>query len=435
MVNRPERILVLSREYPPVTVGGTATVARNLAAGLAADGADVTVLTTGAGVEAQTREHVEGVRVHRIGVGVVYNVGTGLADPSIRVHRRFLAAAEALAEEFGPPDLVAMPDLFCFPEASMFSGRHKVPLVNILLQDFRAITPYDRDVHRVTDGVSAQRPHLVALEEKAVRGSTHTVFISRALSDAITSRYPSNPAPNSVIHLGVDPGEVESVLTDPEFGRRREELLSANDAGPDGADRSLLVACGRLVPVKGYEQLLYAMRLLDDSEVPDAAAPRPHLVLVGVGPEDARLRRLAAELGLAGRVSFLGAVPRREALGWMSVADVAVVPSLWESFCYVCAEMMAFGRPVVATAVDSLNELMPSEEFGFRVPVSGALGSRVLAPTDLADALRRALSDPGEASARGEAARRRVLDVFTNDRFTREFAALGRRLLSETVHG
>lgn len=433
-MSRPERVLVLSREYPPVIVGGTATVARNLATGLAAGGADVTVLTTGADAGAQVRERVEGVRVHRIGAGLVYNADTGLADMSLRMHRRLHAAAEALAGELGPPDLVTIPDLFCFPEASMFSSRHRVPLVNILLQDFCAITPYDRDVHRVTNGVSAQRSHLVALEEKAVRGSAHTVFISRALSDAITARYPANPMPHSVIHLGVDPAEIVSVRADPGFRRRREEVLSATRTPSDRADRPLLVACGRLVPVKGYEQLLHALRLVDGPAAPYGTVARPHLALVGVGPEEDRLRRLAAELGLSGRVSFLGAVPRREALGWMSVADVAVVPSLWESFCYVCAEMMAFGRPVVASAVDSLNELMPTDEFGYRVPVTGPLGSRVLDPADLADALRRALAEPAQARARGEAARRRVLETFTNDRFTEGFAALGRRLLRERTH-
>jgi glycosyltransferase involved in cell wall biosynthesis len=50
----------------------------------------------------------------------------------------------------------------------------------------------------------------------------------------------------------------------------------------------------------------------------------------------------------------------------MSVADIAVVPSLWESFCYVCAEMMAFGRPVVASHIDSLRESIPDEPLVIR---------------------------------------------------------------------
>ncbi|MFD0346479.1 glycosyltransferase [Kitasatospora aburaviensis] len=83
------------------------------------------------------------------------------------------------------------------------------------------------------------------------------------------------------------------------------------------------------------------------------------------------------------------------------MADVNVVPSLWESFCYVCAEMMAFGHPVVASAVDSLRELIPGPEYGYPVPVSGPSGDRTLDPADLAAALRRALERPEEARLRG----------------------------------
>ncbi|GAA2835594.1 glycosyltransferase family 4 protein [Kitasatospora sp. CM 4170] len=415
------RVFVFSREYPPTTVGGTSTVARNLAAGLVAEGWEAVVVTSRPGAAEDLRERVDGVTVHRVGTEVVYNAGSGLADDSLLIHRRFHRAAEALAAELGAPALVALPDLFCYPEAAMFARRHGVPLVNVLLQDFRAITPYDRDKHRVTSGVTADRSHLLELERKSVLGGDHTVFISRALSDAITGYYPESTAPHSVVHLGVDPAEIDSVAGDPQWLLRREELA----LGP----APLLVGCGRLVPVKGFAQLLRALELLGAVERPGTAeAVLPHLALVGVGPEEAELRGLAAASGLSERVTFLGDVPRREALGWMSVADVNVVPSLWESFCYVCAEMMAFGHPVVASAVDSLRELIPGPEYGYPVPVSGPSGDRTLDPADLAAALRRALERPEEARLRGGAAQRRIAEHFTNERFARGIAALGERL-------
>ncbi|MEU8566871.1 glycosyltransferase family 4 protein [Streptomyces pathocidini] len=426
MIDSP-RIFIFSREYPPTTVGGTSTVARNLAVGLAAEGWDVGVVTTRVDGDGDVRERVDGIEVLRTGAGLVYNSGTGLADQSLRTHRRLHAAAERLAAEIGAPDVVALPDLFCHPEATMFARTYSATLVNILLQDFRAITPYDRDTHRVTSGVSAERAHLLALEEKAVRGSDHTVFISQALSDAITGYYPGDIAPHSVVHLGVDPDEIAAVEADTGRLTRRDRLVP----GAPGAQRPpLLIACGRVVPVKGFAQLLSALALLGSVERPGAPAVVPRLGLVGVGPEEPHLRKLCAQLGLTDRVSFLGDVPRREALGWMSVADVAVVPSLWESFCYVCAEMMAFGRPVVATAVDSLRELMPGSEYGFPVAVKGPSGSRVLEPLDLAHALREALSRPDAAMTRGAAARDRIMGHFTNDRFARGISALGRELLA-----
>lgn len=414
-----QNIFIFSREYPPAIIGGTSTVARNLAIGLAAEGWQVTVITTAPRSRGEEREHIDGVLVHRCGTDTIYSASSGLTDHGIRVHRRLYKAAHLLATESGPPAVVALPDLFCYPEAAMFASRYVVPLVNILLQDFRAITPYDRDTHHVTTGVSADREHLLDVERKAVCESDHTVYISRALSDAVTGYYPVGQAPHSVIHLGVDPAEVAAVETDQQWRRGRHEMFGADPARP------LLVACGRLVPVKGFAALLHALDLLGPVAGPDVGtALLPHLALVGVGPEEAPLRRLATDLGLAPRITFLGAVPRRGALGWMSVADVAVVPSLWESFCYVCAEMMAFGRPVVATAVDSLRELIPSAEYGYPVPVSGQLGRRSVDPGDLAHALREALTHPQQAGRRGAAARARVAEHFTNARFARGVSAI-----------
>jgi glycosyltransferase involved in cell wall biosynthesis len=429
-MNSSRSVFILSREYPPTTVGGTSTVARNLATGLVAEGWRVAVVTTHAHENREVREEIDGVTVLRAATGLVYNTGTGLGGESLRVHRRMHAAAERLAAETGIPGFIALPDLFCLPEASMFARAHSVPLVNILLQDFRAITPYDRGAHRVTSGVTADRGHLLAVEEKALRGSDCTVFISQALSDAITGYYAGPYAPHRVVHLGVDPAEIAEVAADRGRLARRSALL-----GPGPASGALLVACGRLVPVKGFAPLLTALARLGPVGRRGAPQVLPHLALVGEGPEMPNLRRQATELGLADRVTFLGDIPRHEALGWMSVADVAVVPSLWESFCYVCAEMMAFGRPVVASAVDSLRELMPSDSFGYPVPVGGPSGARTLDPADLTHALRAVLTDPEEAAIRGERARRRILQDFTNERFARELSDLGHRLAKAGAHG
>lgn len=207
------RVFIFSREYPPLTVGGTSTVARSLAKGLAAEGWQVLVVTSHTGTD-DVHELVDDVSVLRTGTGVLYNGETGLRDQSLRTHRRILAAANWLVSVLGPPDLVALPDLFCYPEAMLLAREHSVPLINVLLQDFEAITPYDRDGHRVTTGTTADRADLLAIEAKALRTSDHTVFISHALRDAITGRYGVDSATQSVVHLGVDPAEIAAVEAD-----------------------------------------------------------------------------------------------------------------------------------------------------------------------------------------------------------------------------
>ncbi len=117
---------------------------------------------------------------------------------------------------------------------------------------------------------------------------------------------------------------------------------------------------GRLVPQKGVEVLLSAMRLL-----PEASA-----TVVGDGP-------LRGELDVPGNVEMVGAV--EDVVPWLRRADVVVVPSRWEGFGLVAAEAMAAGVPVVASAVDGL------------VEVVGDAG--VLVTPDDDQALARALSD------------------------------------------
>jgi glycogen(starch) synthase len=405
------RVTIFSREYPPVIVGGTSTVARNLAVGLAACGWQVTVISTDPGQGTDRVETDGGVTVYRAATEVVYNRNASLSDASMQIHRRLHRAAARLADEDGAPHAVAVPDLFCYPEASFLARQFSVPLANVLLQDFRTLTAYDRGEHQVTSGVSARAAQLLGLEEKALRGSDHTVFISQALSAAIRQYYPQLPFAGSVVYLGVDIGEIDAVASaDQERERLRRELP------PAARDRRLVVACGRLVPVKGFDALLRAAALV--------AAADLHIVIVGVGPEAGRLQQLADQLGLGPSVTFPGKMPRASALTWMSMADVAVVPSLWESFCYVCAEMMALGRPVIATTVDSLNELMPTDEFGYRVAVEGESTNRQIRPELLASALRQALGDRPEAAARAAAAQARIRGEFSNARFGRSMAEL-----------
>lgn len=419
-------LLVLSREYPPVTVGGTSTVARNLSVGLTAAGRRVAVVTTHPGRDGDERERIDGVLVHRVGTGRVYGATSGLGDANIRTHRRLHRAAVRLVEDVGRPDVIALPDLFCYPEAALLARTTGAPILNVLLQDFRALARQGQPRHRVTTGVSAEHAQLLNLEDKALRGSDHVVFISRALSDAVVGDRPDLTTPHDVVHLGVDAGEIAAVAADDAARRRLRRSLP-----PAARDRPLVVGCGRLVPVKGFAPLIRAMAELDRSGRP------AHLALIGVGPEEAALRELARSLGIAGAVSFLGDIPRREALSWMSAATVGAVPSLWESFCYVCAEMMALGAPVVVGAVDSLEELVPDDRFGYRVPVTGRDGRRDLDPRLLAAALGEALADPAQARRRAAAGRDRILGTFTNARFAAGIAGVCDRLAASGMraHG
>lgn len=130
------------------------------------------------------------------------------------------------------------------------------------------------------------------------------------------------------------------------------------------AGQDVVLAVGRMDPVKGFDVLLRAVALLPHLE-------RLRLVLVG-GTEDDRerdrLQSLAGELGIGKKVTFAGAVPQERLPLYYSAASVAVVPSHYESFGFVAAEALACGTPVVASKVGGLPTIVRDGENGLLVP-------------------------------------------------------------------
>jgi L-malate glycosyltransferase len=141
------------------------------------------------------------------------------------------------------------------------------------------------------------------------------------------------------------------------------------------AGRKVVVQVSWLVAEKGVDKLLQAAKLVLASYA-DVC-----FVLVGDGAERAAYERLAAELGIADRVVWTGVVQRPTHEGVFAAADVCCQMSQWhEAFGATIAEAMSFGRPVVATRMGGIPELVHHEETGF-----------VVAREDVADMAARIL--------------------------------------------
>jgi glycosyltransferase involved in cell wall biosynthesis len=179
-----------------------------------------------------------------------------------------------------------------------------------------------------------------------------------------------------------------------------------------GLDRRipLVVGVGRLHRQKGFDLLVEALGRWPER------APRPCVALVGTGPEESRLWRLAGRLGVAGSLHLTGAMD--SAAGALSDADVVAIPSRWEGMPNVAMEAMALGQPVVAARVGALPELLGGA--GVLVPPGD--------PGALATAIARLLADPGRAQALGDAACERILD-YSPARMVDAHVALYGRLL------
>lgn len=168
--------------------------------------------------------------------------------------------------------------------------------------------------------------------------------VSRALADE-TVRLGFASQPPRVLRNGVD-----LELFHPE-GRTeaRAEL---------GFEGRVVLSVGNLVELKGHHLAIEAL-----ANVADTA-----LVIVGSGPEEARLRALAARLGMSERVRFVAVVTQTDLRRYYAAADLLVLASSREGWPNVLLEAMACGTPVVATRVWGMPEVVAAPEAGLLVP-------------------------------------------------------------------
>ncbi len=168
---------------------------------------------------------------------------------------------------------------------------------------------------------------------------------------------------------------------------------------PPGDGLRRIVVPRRLFEKNGVEHFVRALPILLQTCAVEA-------VLIGDGPERARLEALASELGVSERLRFLGARPHAEMPGLLSSADLAVFPSLMEATSVAALECMACEVPVAASRVGGLPEIVDDDV--------GAL----FEPADPEDLARRVsvLLTRNDLRALGGRARRRVVDRWSNAR-------------------
>lgn len=181
-----------------------------------------------------------------------------------------------------------------------------------------------------------------------------------------------------------------------------QQILQVDMEGP------VLLFIGRLIEQKGVDVLLEAFATLR-SEFPEV-----QLRIVGDGNLRARLETQCRTLGLEKAVRFLGWVEDAQRL--MLGGDIIVVPSRWEGFGLVTLEAMRHRRPLVASAVSALPEIIVDGETGYLVPADDLLA--------LTDALHKLLADPELARQMGRAGHQRLVEVFSVEKMVKATADL-----------
>lgn len=200
---------------------------------------------------------------------------------------------------------------------------------------------------RVRDAVSR------ALTRPVVNAAQRLLVVSEDLGRVAAENYGADPARIRTIPNGCD----ASLFHPADRAASRTRLDIA-------ADAEVVTYVGRLVVEKGLRELLDACRTLS------AARPRLRLVLVGEGPMREEIAtRLAADPSL--QVTLVGAQPPAEVARWMAASDLVTLPSYSEGHPNVLVEALACGRPVVATPVGGIPEVVDAES-GILVPARDA---------------------------------------------------------------
>jgi D-inositol-3-phosphate glycosyltransferase len=232
-----------------------------------------------------------------------------------------------------------------------------------------------KDLNRRADQVPAGAIRTLT-EEEVIARSDCVVASTPFEFDDLMEHYAADPArlctsPPGIRHDAFKPGDKEAA-----------RMWTGLDRG------SNILFVGRIQPLKGVDTAVEAVNMLGDDSV--------HLIIVG-GPsgsdgaaEMVRLRNLATDRGLAGRVHFIPPVPREQLVAFYQAADAVIMPSRSETFGLVAAEAQSCGTPVIAAAVGGLPYIIEDGISGLLVAGHD--------PADYAAALHRVLHDSDLAS-------------------------------------
>lgn len=329
------RVLMLSWEYPPQTVGGLARHVHDLANALVGLGCHVHVITCPT-AERGIYSLEQGVHVHRISPDLL--TAANFMDWVEQLNQGMVALASKMLEVFGSFHLVHAHDWLVGAAAEAISQQLNLPLVATI-----HATEYGRN-----QGLHNElQKRIHKLEEKLVNNAHKVICCSNYMQQEIIRLFKQPPGKVYAIPNGV---EIKNIVT------------GLEDNGQKNNGDRTIAFLGRLVPEKGIQVLIGALPLILKKAGPVS------LAIAGKGPYQLELEQLAYRLGVADRVNFIGFVDDEGRNRLLGGATVAVFPSLYEPFGIVALEAMAAGVPVVVSDTGGLGDIIEHGMDGYITP-------------------------------------------------------------------
>jgi glycosyltransferase involved in cell wall biosynthesis len=217
------------------------------------------------------------------------------------------------------------------------------------------------------------------------------IAISEALRQFLIEVEFAPPGRVHTVYYGLDP---QSLSAPPDARERLCNELGIHVNAPIAGSMC------RLIEQKGLSHAIRAFWQIAEQ------FQGAHYVIVGDGPLRRALQQEAAGFGLGKRIHFLGW--RDDNVSLMAALDVLLVPSLWEGFGLVTLEAMALGKPIIASRVSALPEIVEDGRTGYLAPPGDS--------PSLAESLLHVFENPALAHEMGANGRRRLEDKFSADR-------------------
>jgi glycogen(starch) synthase len=350
------RVLILSWEYPPIVAGGLARHVSKLSEALVRAGVEVHVLTRGAVPGEQT---VAGVVVHRVREDEMPRDLDAFVAWVEGMNSHMHAAGRQLGKRLHF-DVIHGHDWLVAGAAAALATRLRCPYLTTI-----HATEYGRHQGWVD---KHPQSYIHGIETWMAGRAERVITCSHYMREHVADVFSIPEARVTVIPNGIDRGDLHPVAD--------LAALRAKFAAPD---ERLVLLVGRLVYEKGFQLALDAMPQVI------RRSGRVRFLVAGSGTHEAELKKQARRLGLTKHGTFMGWIGDDVLHSLYRIADLCVVPSIYEPFGLVALEAMASDCPCIVADTGGLREVVPNADVGLRF--------RSRNPRALAMMMQRVLDD------------------------------------------
>ena len=333
------RVLILSWEYPPLIEGGLARHVRKLAENLVAQGVEVHVLARGT-EQSPPEEELDGVIVHRVREPARPRDLSEFVTWVEHMNADMLAVGVEVGDRYDF-DLVHGHDWLVAVAGDHLANRFRCPL---------AVTIHATEYGRHQGWVDKHpQSHIHGVEKWMANRADRVIACSAYMREHISDIYDLPEERIAVIPNGIDPADLVPVDD--------LDTLRSRFAAPD---ERLVLLVGRLVYEKGFQLALEALPGLIER------VGNVRFIVAGSGTAEQELREQATRLGLDEHGTFVGWIGDDVLHSLYRIADLTVVPSIYEPFGLVALEAMASGCPCLVADTGGLREVVPNDDVGLR---------------------------------------------------------------------